>query len=148
VSQIRRIGRYAVLAITAATLSACGFVGASDKSSEKPNGFVLFGHAAVTLPTNDHRATGTPCTSSVAGVSAGTAVRVTDPTGKVLGMTYLGDGVIGHDNNTPTCNFPFSINAVPGGVDSYGIVIGSRPTQQFAATTLRQNNAAVISITG
>jgi hypothetical protein len=65
----------------------------------------------------------------------------------VLGQTYLGNGIIGRDNSTPTCNFPFSISGVPGGVDTYGVAIGARSPQPFPAATLRQNNAAVVTIT-
>lgn len=129
-------------------LPACGFVGANDKSSEKPNGFVLFGHAAVTLPKNDHRATGTACVSPVPGIIPGTPVKVLDPAGTSLGLGSLGDGVIGHDNDSASCNFPFSIRDVPGGVSIYSVVVGDQPAQQFAAETLRQNNAAIITISG
>jgi hypothetical protein len=134
-------------AFAAVALTGCGWLGANDKSSIKPNGFVLFGHAAVTLPADDHRAAGVACTSPVTTVTPGTSVRVLDPGGKVLGTTFLGDGVIGRDANAATCNFPFSLQAIPGGVETYSVQIGDRSPQQFTATTLRQNNAAVITIT-
>jgi hypothetical protein len=135
-----------VAAVAAVALTGCGWLGANDKSSIKPNGFVLFGHAAVILRAHDHRAAGTACTSPVTTVTPGTSVRVLDPGGKVLGTTFLGEGVIGRDATTATCNFPFALQAIPGGVETYAVQIGNRSPQQFAATTLRQNNAAVITI--
>ena len=151
-SHVRRVRLWAVAtvaiaAVNAVSLAGCGFVGANDKSSVKPNGFVLFGHAAVPLPTNDHRANGTSCVSPIVGVAPGTSVKILDPTGRLLGTTYLGDGVIGRDTDGPTCNVPFSVDAIPGGVASYAVKIGTRSAQQFAATTLRENNPAVITIT-
>ncbi len=146
--QIRRLRLWVVAAATTLALSGCGWIAANGKSSVKPDGFVLFGHAAVTLPSNDHRAPGTACSSPVNDVTPGTAVRVLDPSGNTLGITYLGDGVVGRASGTTSCNFPFSLSNIAGGVDSYRVVIGTRPARQFASDFLRQNNAAVITISG
>jgi hypothetical protein len=149
VSGFKRFGLLMVAAVAIASLTACGFVGARKNSHIKPTGFLLYGHAAVRLPTDDRRANGTACTApaSASDVARNTRVTVLDPAGKTMAIGALDSGVLAHDNNVPTCDFSFSIPAVPGGVDTYSIQIGTRAAQQFAAKTLRQNTPAVILIT-
>lgn len=140
----------AFTSLTAVTsLAACGFVGASDKSAIKPGGFLLYGHASVILPADDHRANGASCTAptSVTDVVSGAKVTILDPDGKTLAIGALADGIVAHVKDVPTCDFSFSIPAVSGGVDTYGVQIGTRPAQQFPAQTLRQNAPAVITVT-
>jgi hypothetical protein len=136
----------AAFAIT--TLAACGFVGASGKSHIKPTGFLLYGHAAVTLPLDDHSVPGTSCIApgSASDVAPATKVTVLDPAGKTIAIGALDNGIVARVNNVTTCDFAFSIPAVPGGVDTYSIQIGSRAAQQFPAQALRQNTPAVITI--
>jgi hypothetical protein len=131
------------------TLTACGFVNASEKSHIKPTGFLLYGHAAVKLPAGDQRTPGTGCLApdSASDVAPDTKVTVMDPAGKTIAIGALDNGVVARDNDILTCDFAFSIPAVPGGVDTYSIQIGSRAAQQFPAQALRQNTPAVITIT-
>lgn len=145
----KRAGLVIVAMITTVGVVACGFVGASQSAHVKPDGFLLYGHAAVRLPSNDHRADGTECVSPAAAsdVAAGAPVTVLDPAGKTLAVSGLDSGVMAHDNAVPTCDFSFSIPAVPGGVDSYRIQIASRPAQTFPALDLRRNSPAIITIT-
>jgi hypothetical protein len=80
-------------------------------------------------------------------VARDTRVTVLDPSGHKLAAGALDAGVIARPDTATTCNFSFSIPAVPGGVSSYSIQIGSRAPQQFAASALRQNTPAIITIT-
>ena len=145
----KRVGFVIVSVAAVLALAACGFVGARKDDHIKPNGFLLYGHAAVTLPSDDHRAEGSACVApgSASDIARDARVTVLDPSGKKIAVGALDNGVIARENNTLTCNFSFSIPAVPGGVNTYGIQIGSRPAQQFPAQALRQNTPAVITIT-
>jgi hypothetical protein len=149
VSGLKRFGVAIVSIAAILSLAACGFVGARKNDHIKPSGFLLYGHAAVTLPSDDHRAIGSACVApgSASDVARDTRVTVLDPDGKKIAIGALDNGVIARSANGTTCDFSFSIPAVPGGVDTYSVQIGSRAPQQFAATSLRQNTPAIITIT-
>lgn len=136
----------AAVALTAA--SGCGFIAAGQKSVSKPNAFVLIGHADVALPASDHAAVGTTCTApaSLPGIAANTPVKVLDEQGIAIANGVLGSGIIARSGTSTTCAFPFEIRAVPGSSNSYGVQIGDRPPQTFAAAQVRQNAPAVITI--
>lgn len=136
----------AVAALTA--VSGCGFIAAGQKSVQKPNSFVLIGHADVPLPATNHAAVGTTCTApaSVAGIAVSTPVKVLDEQGIAIANGTLGSGILARTGDTTTCAFPFEIRAVPGSSNSYGVQIGDRPAQSFAAAQVRQNAPAVIAI--
>jgi hypothetical protein len=133
------------LAVSGA-LAGCGFVSAASVSDQKPNGFVLRGHVAVPVAAGASLSTGAACESSVPDVAPNDEVKVTDPQGRQIAVGYLGDGVIGSDASGTACDLPFEIPQVPGGVTSYGIVIAGHPAQTFSATSLRENQEAVISL--
>ncbi len=128
-------------------LGGCGFFGASRVSHVKPNGFVLRGRVTVPVPAGDTRAAGAACAAPYPDVVANAPVKVTDPTGREIATGYLGDGVIARGSSSVTCDFPFQIPAVPGGVASYGIAVGTRPAVTFNAKDLREDETAVLSYT-
>ena len=130
------------------TVSGCGFLGASDVSHSKPDGFVLRGHVAVPVAAGDTRPDGAACAATVPGVVAGAPVRVTGPDGKLMGTGSLGNGVIAHGADGSSCDFPFQIAGVHGGVDNYDIAVADQPPQRFPAKDLRENADAIIRISG
>lgn len=146
----RALAAALVAAGALATASGCGFIAAGQTSHEKPNTFVLYGHADVTLTAGDHRATGTTCVApaGVTDVAVTTSVNVLSPGGVTLAHGSLGAGVIAHTGDAAMCDFPFQIRDVPGGADTYGIVIGARPAQSFAGSALQANTPAIIAISG
>jgi hypothetical protein len=83
----------------------------------------------------------------VPDIVTGSPVRVTDPAGKVLGTGRLGDGVVAHSAAGASCDFPFQIADVKGGVATYDVAVGNRPPQRFNAKDLRENAAAIITVT-
>src|SRR5207245_5557786 len=127
--------------------SGCGVLGASGVSHTKPDAFVLRGHVSVPVPAGDARPDGAACAATVPGIVAGTSVRVTGPDGHFLATGQLGDGVIARGTSGSTCDFPFQIPGVRGGVDSYDVSVGTRPAQRFPAKDLRENAAATIVVT-
>jgi hypothetical protein len=139
-----------ILALAAAVsvlgLGGCGWLGASGASHTKPDAFLLRGHVAVLASPTDPRPDGAACASTVPDIVTGSPVRVTDPAGKVLGTGALGDGVVAHAANGPSCDFPFQVPHIAGGVASYDITVGGRPPQRFDAKELRENAAAIITI--
>jgi hypothetical protein len=136
----------ASLALVAA-LGGCGFIGASGVSHAKPDTFILRGHVAVPVPVDDRRPDGAACAATVPDIVGGTSVMVNGPDGHLLATGKLGDGVIGHTGTASSCDFPFQIAAVPGGVTSYDITIGTH-TQRFPAKDLRENAVAILTVTG
>lgn len=150
---LRAVGTAATALAVVLSGAGCGFLGASNVSHTKPNGFVLRGHVTVPLPAGQAGPAGSPCTAGSVGV--GTTVTVTDPAGKKIATGALGAGVVAlaaSSGASPAaeanCDFPFQIRAVPGGVTSYGIAIGDRPPQTFPAENLHQDQAAVITLSG
>ncbi|GIH12767.1 hypothetical protein [Rugosimonospora africana] len=143
---VRRTALSLVNLAAAGALAGCGFVGASSVSDQKPNGFVLRGHVAVPVATGATPPSGTACESTLPDVAPNNEVKVVDPQGHQIAVGYLGDGVIGSDSSGTACDLPFEIRQVPGGVTSYGIVIAGHPAQTFSATSLRENQEAVISL--
>jgi hypothetical protein len=149
---VRRIRPLATALLVAALVvpGGCGFIRASNVSHTKPNGFVLRGHVAVPLPAGDARASGAGCAApaSLADIAAGVPVKVMDPGGREIAAGTLSSGVVARASAapSPTCDFPFEIRAVPGGVDSYGISVAGRPAQIFPAMALREDQAAVITL--
>jgi hypothetical protein len=146
VAAIRRTAGLAAAALGVAAVAGCGFLAASDKPLTKPNSFVLFGHADVALPADDHRAAGTACTTPDAGVGVTTSVTVTDAGGAKIAHGSLGAGVIVHIGSTATCNFPFRIYGVPGGGTTYGVAVGDQAPVSFPGSDLTRNRAAVITV--
>lgn len=147
-TRIPRLLAAASAAVALAAVSGCGFIAAGQKSVQKPDSFVLIGHADVALPASDHAAAGTTCTApaSVPGIATSTPVKVLDEQGIVIANGALGSGILARSGTTPTCAFPFEIRAVPGSSNSYGIQVGDRPAQTFAASQVQQNAPAVITI--
>lgn len=149
---VSRVSRAIVLAaVAAASFSAtgCGFIAAGQKSVQKPTSFVLIGRADVTLPADDHRAVGVACTapSTVSGIAPAAPVRVFDDLGKQIASGTLGTGLTGRTGSGLSCDFPFQIPGVPGGSETYAITVGNQPSQTFQAAAIRQNGAAVLTIT-
>jgi hypothetical protein len=138
-----------VLPVAVAVLSGCGFIGASGVSHIKPNGFVLRGRVTVPAAGNGPTVAGTPCVSALSDVAAGVLVKVSDVDGHELGRGQLDGGVLvttpGHSG--ASCDFPFQITAVPGGVKQYAVSVAARPAQVFDASELRENQQAVIVLT-
>ncbi len=132
----------------AAGVSGCGFVHASNVSTTKPSGFVLRGHVTVPLSSGPASATGSACTAppSASDIVAGAPVRVTDPAGHTIALGRLGPGATATGQPGSTCDFPFAIPAVPGGVGSYGVAVGTRPAQPFTARDLREDRPAVLTV--
>jgi len=137
-----------LLVVVALSLGGCGWLGASSVSHRKPDAFLLRGRVTVAVTAGDARPDGAACAATVPDLVAGTTVRVTGPDATLLGVGYLGDGVIARNGSASTCEFPFQIPNVAGGVDSYDIAVGARAPQRFAAKDLRENAEAVIMITG
>ncbi len=148
-TRIPRLLAAASAAVALAAVSGCGFIAAGQKSVQKPDSFVLIGHADVALPASDDAAVGTTCTApaSVRGIAASTPVKVLDEQGIAIANGSLGSGILARSGTTTTCAFPFEIRAVPGSSNSYGVQVGDRPAQTFAASQVRQNAPAVITIT-
>jgi hypothetical protein len=146
VSAVRRSAALIAAALAVAGAAGCGFVSASDKPLRKPDAFVLFGHADVALPADDHRAAGTACTTPDAGIGVTTPVTVTDAAGAKIAHGSLGPGVIAHSGSTVTCNFPFRIYGVPGDSTTYGVAVGPLAAVVFPATDLTRNRPAVITV--
>jgi hypothetical protein len=138
----------AALAATGLTSAGCGFVDAHGVSDNKPNGFVLRGHVTTPVPAGDARADGAACAAptSLPDVAAGAGVKVLDPEGTVIGLGTLGNGVIAHNATAATCDFPFEIRAVPGGVPSYSIRVANQRPRDFPASDLRQDKPAIIAL--
>jgi hypothetical protein len=139
----------ALLAATVTTaVSGCGFVGASDVSHSKPDGFVLRGHVSTTAPAGDPRADGAACAAptSLPDIAAGAAVKVFDPGHTLIGSGTLGPGVISTAGGTPWCNFPFAVRSVPGGVATYSVAVGNQQPRDFPAAELREDKPAVITL--
>lgn len=143
---VRRAALSLVSLAVSGALAGCGFVGAASVSDQKPNGFVLRGHVAVPVAAGASQSTGAACESSLPDVAPNDEVKVTDPQGRQIAVGYLGDGVIGSDTSGTACDLPFEIPQVPGGVTSYGIAVAGHPAQTFSATSLRENQEAVISL--
>lgn len=145
-SRILRLSLLGLLGLVLTVgVAGCGWLGASNAPRTKPDTFVLRGHVTVPVPAGDSRPDGAACASTLPDVVAGAPVRVTDPNGHELATGSLGDGIIA-SGSTHSCDFPFQIAAVPGGVDSYDVAVGSRPAQRFAAKQLRENAAAIITL--
>jgi hypothetical protein len=149
---VRRVNRTVAAAAASATIFAaagCGFIAAGRKSIQKPTSFVLVGRADVVLPSNDHRAVGVACTAppTVTGIGAATPVRVFDDLGRQIASGSLGTGLTGRTGSGLSCDFPFQIPGVPGGSETYAITVGTQPPQAFQAADIRQNGAAVLTIT-
>jgi acyl CoA:acetate/3-ketoacid CoA transferase beta subunit len=144
-----RVRRVALVVLCALPLSGCGFVAAGQTSHQKPNNFVLYGHADVPLSTDEHRATGTVCTApqSVRGIAVTTPVDVLSAGGTRLAHGSLGAGVVARTGNLASCDFPFQIRGVPGGAQTYQIAVGDRPAQTFLGSDLQHNTPAIITIT-
>jgi len=143
----RRAGCLLAIPVLMGGLGGCGFVGASGAGHAKPDTFILRGHVTVAVPTGDTRPTGAACAATVPDIVAGVPVKVSGPDGHLLATGNLGDGVIAHTDSATSCEFPFQIAGVPGGVDSYDIAVGSH-SQRFPAKSLRENAAAILTITG
>jgi hypothetical protein len=143
----RRVGSGIALATLVAGLAGCGFIGASGVSHTKPNGFVLHGHVAVPVPASDTRPDGAACASLVPGIVGGTRVVVSGPDGHELAGGVLGDGVIARTGAGASCDFPFQLPAVPGGVDSYDVAVAGH-ARRLPAKDLREGAAAVLTVTG
>ena len=137
------------LPLTAALLSGCGFVGASNVSHVKPNGFVLRGRVTVPAAGAAPSVAGVSCASAVPDVAAGALVVVSDAKGHELARGELGGGVTvtATGSSGVGCDFPFQVRAVPGGVDRYAVSVAGRPAQTFAAAALREDQQAVIVLT-
>jgi len=142
-----RTARWAVTGLLLTGLGGCGFLGAAGVSHAKPDGFVLRGRVTVPVPASDTRPAGSACAAGIPDVVAGARVTVTGPDGKVLGTGQLGAGVIARTGTAASCDFPFQLAAVPGGVDSYDIAVG-RHSQRFPAKPLRENASAILAVTG
>jgi hypothetical protein len=140
-----------LLALPAAglCLAGCGFIGASDVSHTKPDGFVLRGQVSVPAAGAAAAVAGTPCVSALPDVAAGVPVKVSDAQGRELATGELGGGVVvtATGRSGATCAFPFEIRAVPGGVSRYAVSLAGRPAQTFPATELREGQQAVIVLT-
>ncbi len=147
-TRIPRLLAAACVAVALIAVSGCGFIAAGQKSVRKPDSFVLIGHADVALPASDHAAVGSTCTAptSVPGIAANTPVKVLDEQGIAIANGALGSGIVARTGTATTCAFPFEIRAVPGSSNSYGVQVGDRPAQPFAASQVRQNAPAVITI--
>jgi hypothetical protein len=139
----------ATAALAIVGLSGCGFVAAGNKSSVKPSGFVLSGHAAVTLPSSDTDTVGTSCIAPAGAtdVAKGVNVTVTNATGTRIATGHLAGGIVTRTGSIGACTFPFQIQGVPGSVDTYGISIGNRPATSFSGAALRASSLAVLTIT-
>ena len=137
------------LPLTAALLSGCGFVGASNVSHVKPNGFVLRGRVTVPAAGAAPSVDGVSCASAVPDVAAGAPIVVSDVQGHELARGELGGGVTVAvpGGAGVTCDFPFQVRAVPGGVSRYGVSVAGRPAQSFEASALREDQQAVIVLT-
>jgi hypothetical protein len=134
------------LTVATGVLAGCGFVSAAGVSHGKPNGFVLRGHVSVPVAAGDQRAPGSTCAAPYPDVVANAPIKVTGPDHNEIAVGYLGDGVIARDPSGISCDFPFQIPAVPGGVSSYGLAVAGRPARSFSAHDLREDQQAVISL--
>jgi hypothetical protein len=138
-----------VLSLAATLLAGCGFVGASGVSHTKPNGFVLRGRVSVPAAGSGPAVEGASCVSTLPDVAVGAPVTVSDADGHELGKGALGGGVTVAvpGKSGGSCDFPFQIAAVPGGVSGYAVSVAGRPARTFAATALREDQQAVITLT-
>jgi hypothetical protein len=134
--------------VLVAGVAGCGFVRAADVSHTKPSGFVLRGRVTVPVGAGDTRPDGAACAADAPDIRSGTPIRVSDPGGHPLGTGELGPGVIAHVGSKSSCDFPFQVPNVAGGVDSYAVAVGNRPARSFPARDLRQDQPAVIDIAG
>jgi hypothetical protein len=151
---LRIISRSAVLALVSLPLAGlglagCGFVSANGKSDIKPSGFVLLGSATVPLDPDSAPAAGSTCTApaGVTDVAENTQVTVSDPAGKAIARGVLNAGVAVRNDAATTCQFSFTIRAVPGDYATYAIAVGNRPAQTFSGPSLRNNTPATLTIT-
>jgi hypothetical protein len=144
---LRRTARWLASGTLLAALGGCGFLGAAGVSHAKPDAFVLRGQVTVPVPGSDTRPTGAACAAGIPGIVAGAPVTVTGPDGKVLGTGRLGAGVIARTGTGVGCDYPFQVPAVPGGVDSYDVAVGTH-SQRFPAKPLRENASAILTVTG
>jgi hypothetical protein len=89
------------------------------------------------------------CTApdTVRDLAVTTSVDVLSPGGIRLGHGSLGAGVVARTGNLASCDFPFQIRNVPGGAQTYQIVVGNRPAQTFLGSDLQHNTPAIITIT-
>ena len=144
---LRSLGVLILLGLLASLLVSCGFVETAD-SRAKPSGFPLRGYVSVVGASPG--GVGTPCQApaSAPDVAPGLPVRVLDPAGGVLGTSALGNGVLAEapDDSGYRCNFPFEVANVPGGPDSYVVVVGARPAVSFPAKDLRADKPAIIEL--
>ena len=142
--------RIRALLLAAVLLAAggCGFIGASNVSHTKPSGFVLRGRVTVPLPATDQRPAGAACAApaAVPDIAGGAPVKVTDPDGREIALGTLGAGIVARTSTAGSCDFPFRIAGVPGGVASYDIAVADRPAQEFPAKDLRENAEAIIRL--
>lgn len=142
------VARVSLVAVAlAVSIAGCGWLGASGVPHNKPDAFVLRGHVAVPVAAADPRPDGAACASTLPDIVTGSPVRITDSTGKLLATGSLGDGVIAREPTGSTCDFPFQIAGVAGGVATYDVAVGTRPAQRFPAKDLRENAAAIITLT-
>lgn len=142
----RRAGLFPLLVVLIAGLGGCGWLGASSVSHRKPDGFLLRGRVTVAVAAGDTRPDGSACAADVPDLVAGAPVKVSGTDGKLLATGTLGYGVIAHDGTRASCDFPFQIPAVPGGLDAYDIAVGTRAPTRFAGKDLRENADAVIPV--
>jgi hypothetical protein len=140
----RNLLAFVALSAAAAALSGCGWLHAAGVSHVKPSGFVLRGYASVAGAAAGQA--GAACQTPAAGVAAGDPVLVTDPPGHTIATGALGVGVLARDGEVYRCDFPFEISGVPGGHQAYQVSVAGRPPVTFAATDLREDKPAVISV--
>jgi hypothetical protein len=138
-----------VLPLAGALLAGCGFVGASNVSHTKPSGFVLRGRVTVPAAGAGPAVDGASCVSALPDVAVGAPVKVSDGDGHELARGELAGGVAvtAAGRSGATCDFPFQIRAVPGGVARYAVSVAGRPARTFAAAGLREDQQAVIILT-
>jgi hypothetical protein len=146
---LRAVRSLLVLPLAGALLAGCGFIGASNVSHTKPSGFVLRGRVTVPAAQSGQVSDGTACVSALPGVAAGSPVVVSDVDGHQLARGELGGGVTATvpGSSAGSCDFPFQVRGVPGGVSRYGVSVAGRPAQSFAAAALRQDQLAVLVLT-
>src|SRR5437764_10957558 len=116
----RRLAGLLLVAGLFAGPAGCGWVAASSAPRTKPDTFILRGRVTVPIGAGDARPDAAACASTLPDVVAGAPVRVNAPDGQLLATGSLGDGVVAASTGSAhSCDFPFQIGGVPGGVDSY-----------------------------
>ena len=137
--------RFGIAAASFALVTGCSAAPAATPTA--PATFDVKGTIAVTLILFD-ASDGDPCTTTGGydDIRTGTQVKVSDASGKIVGLGALSSG-LARDTDTSwrgtnKCEFSFSVTGIPEGGEIFGVEVSHRGVVQFT-----RNQADQVALT-